>query len=100
MRIDINELEKFFKKLVEKAEMCGFSQVEINEDFYWNLLAEESFNLDNPSPKVTAGSLEDDYDSLKQMILDDSPTPVDFDRLAYLLLAFSHSISLSDKPFA
>ena len=100
MEMHINELGKFLEKLIEKAKTSGFSQVEINEDFYWTLLStEESFNFNTPNPQIGVGSLEDDYDSLKQMLSTNVSTPLDFERLAHLLLAFSHSVNSSDKPF-
>ena len=99
MKINIDEIEVFLKIIIEKAKMNGFTKIEINNDFYWWLPTEESFDFNNSNPQLVVGSLYDDYNSLKKMIVDNVSTPLDLERLAHLMLALTYEISSSDNPF-
>ena len=98
MKINIDELEIFLKVLILKSKISGFEEIEIDNDYYWDILTEESFNF-NINPEIAVGSLSDDYECLVNMITKDSTSPVDFERLGNLLLAVAHSIESSNRPF-
>lgn len=99
MILNLSELGSYLQAIIDKSKMNGLKQIEIKDDLYWNLPPEESFNLCNSTPQITVGSIIDDYDCIKQMMQENTVTPVDFERLAHLLLVIAYSIESSNKPF-
>jgi len=102
MEVKWHVLRQCLLILINRAERCGFDTIHIDEDSYWTILREERFNFgaDTVSPQIGIGSLHDDYASLKQLLeRDEVCSSINIDRLAYLLLAISHSIDSSGKPF-
>ncbi len=99
MEINTNDLSTLFNKLMEKIEKSGFERFEINNDYYWNIPTDDSYNMNKPNPQITVGSLYDDYDCLRKMLEDDMSTVVDFERFAHLFIAISYVISSSNRPY-
>lgn len=100
MKVELQKLKQLCNLLIDRAQESGFQEIEIDVDNYWIIVSDDRENFSTNSPNICVGSLIDDIESL-QKILDgtNQPTPVDFDRLASLLLAVGERISRSNKVY-
>ncbi len=100
MKITVNELKTICELLLDKAEKIGFKEVEFDTDNYWFVSSDERENFTKDTPNLCVGSITDDILSLKGILNKTYPsTPVDFDRLANVLIAIGERISRSDKVY-
>ncbi|MCP4600245.1 MAG: hypothetical protein GY847_06885 [Proteobacteria bacterium] len=90
MEIPLQDLEKCFLLLFRLLHEGGFREVNPgNYDYYWRVLAKESFMFDK-EPELAVGSLDDDIEELKNLAKDPSrASSVDFERLAAVLIYLS-----------
>ncbi len=88
-----DQLRRLFDRLIEKLDNEDVTDIETQGDLYRFIPAHkwDTFEED----VIWSGSLYDDIDNLEKLLADtDRPfTYVDFDRLAYLLLAISEKQS-------
>lgn len=91
--ISINEISVIFSKILEKLEFEVEQEIEIDDDFYQFIPADEWTNYEEGS--ILTGSLSDDINNLKILITDKTRpcTFVDFDRLASVLHAISNQLN-------
>jgi hypothetical protein len=61
-------------------------------DMYWVVHQPEWTDLQH-EPKLSVGSLKDDWEALQQVLEGQMPTSVDFDRLASVLRAVSERLA-------
>ncbi len=100
MKIRLSELKFSCDMLLNKAKESGFSEIEIETDYYWFISSDEREEFDSDTPSLCVGSIYDDIDGLKKIIIGvNPPTPVDFDRLANILIAVGQRISTSNKIY-
>ena len=98
--ISINELKNLCRLLLDKAEKIGFKEIEFDVDNYWFVSSDEREVFNENYPTLSVGSITDDIQSLKKILDKTNPsTPVDFDRLANVLIALGEKISRSDKVY-
>ena len=89
--VKVEELIIIFDKLIAFLKWMNAESIDINIDLY-NIIDAENWGITNDiEESVGVGSLEDDIDELKKLIVDkDRPcTPVDFDRFSSLLRAIA-----------
>lgn len=100
MELRIGELQGLFKILVDKLEGLNLTEFKFESDNYWVISPDERVDFSTGSPNLCVGSLKDDLDSLKRVLNGSNPlTPVDFDRLASVLVAIGEAISHSKEVF-
>jgi len=89
--VNIEFLKKVFSRIVEKLEYENVTSVKIEDDLYNKIPTHKWSIYNNPEDVIVMGSLEDDIDSLRQLITDSERpcTYVDFDRFASVLRAIS-----------
>ncbi len=88
-KILVSEIEKLFKLLISKLKRDGIEDINIETDEYWIVLADE-WNVQNNSPKLSVGSLEEDITLLKETIKNgEMHSYVDFDKISSVLRAIS-----------
>ncbi|MET0637370.1 MAG: hypothetical protein ABWZ25_15170 [Chitinophagaceae bacterium] len=87
--IYIEELQKIFKRIIEKLEFEGVNKIEIGEDLY--LFIPTSGWQSYTDTPIYPGSLFDDIENLRMLVSDTARpcTYVDFDRMANVLRAIS-----------
>lgn len=72
----------------------------IDADNYWIIASGDRENFNIETPDICVGSLYDDIEYLKKILEGvNAPTPVDFDRLASVLIAVGERISRSDRVY-
>lgn len=93
MKIKLTDLNKILKKLIEKAEIYGFNEIEIDEDYYWKICIDSMTDFSGPDPKLCTGSFKDDIEALNKILNDNEITTlVDFERFAFLIIAIQNEI--------
>jgi len=93
MQIQLLQLAMLANKLVEDYRARGYESVPIDDmDMYWVVQAPEWSNLQH-EPKLSVGSLKDDWEMLQRVLGGEMPTAVDFDRLAAVLRAVSERMA-------
>ena len=99
VNITADELEFFFKRIIESLRSHQIESVELDTDYYLHIPAsdwEKFYEYYNRKIEPNVGSLIDDYESLKKDMkeFDGIPIPfVDYDRVASLLNAISQKIN-------
>lgn len=100
MKVTIDELKELFDILTDRAIKSGIEEIDIDTDNYWFISSDEREDFKTASPNICVGSLFDDMDSLRKVFNGDNiPTPVDFDRLANVIIAVGERISRSEKVY-
>jgi hypothetical protein len=93
MQIQLLQLAILAKKLIENYRERGYDAAHIDDmDMYWVVQAPEWTNLQR-EPKLSVGSLKDDWEALQRVLEGQMPTAVDFDRLAAVLRAVSERLA-------
>lgn len=77
MKIKIEELELITKKLFQHLRNQKILELDINEDFYWNIDFNERYNPYQKPSNLDLGQLEDDWNELCKIINSDSE-PISF----------------------
>ncbi len=87
--VSIFELSIIFQRIIDKLQFEEISEMNVSIDFYKYIPTDEWASLSNDVIEI--GSLSDDIDNLKRLVVDKNRpcTYVDFDRLASLLRAIS-----------
>lgn len=100
MRVRLKELKRLCEILINKAVKSGFEEIEIDADNFWIIASGDRENINIETPNVCVGSLYDDIGYLNKILEGaNPPTPVDFDRLASVLIAVGERISRSDRVY-
>ncbi len=97
MKIKREELDIYFKRVIEKLHDFNISEIEIDYDYYYIISAGKWTNFDvDPIPSV--GSLVDDCEMLKKTVTDSSRFSFDdLDRISSILRAISNELSPMPK---
>lgn len=93
MQIQLLQIAVLAKKLVENYRERGYETVPIDDmDMYWVVQPPEWTDLQH-DPRLSVGSLKDDWEVLQRVLEGQTPTAVDFDRLAAVLRAVSERLA-------
>ena len=67
MKIEKKELLKVISRLYEEIDLNFSNDIEIDEDYYWNIESENIFNPSN-EPNLTIGQLTFDWEELTRLL--------------------------------
>lgn len=95
IRIDVDEIELIFEKLLQRLKTDRVESLELETDYYWIVTTDEWDDFSSGSPSTAVGSLVDDWNSLQDAVNTDRITYLDLDRFASILRALSETISPS-----
>lgn len=91
--IDINKLEILINSLLNNLKAKGFTELAIDEDYYWNLPVEKMSAFPE-QPELTVGSLIDDVHFLYSIIEEEyDPCFLDIERIASVLRFISAKVT-------
>lgn len=97
--ITIEEIERIFERLIQRAKDDKIEFLEIPTDYYWIIDSDkwDDFTSDPTNPSV--GSLVDDWQCLQKILKNEEHlvTYLDYDRFASILRAVSENIAPSKK---
>jgi hypothetical protein len=75
MKVSTDELRRATLLLLRHLDDTGQSEVEIDDDFYWNVPEEQRYDAYEKPEELTVGQLSDDWAEI-QAILDGKRKPV------------------------
>ncbi|WNG15728.1 hypothetical protein [Cystobacter fuscus] len=69
MKIQLSDLRQAANTLFDHLEQNGHTEIEVTEDFYWNIPKEHLYSVYTPPPEseLTLGQLSDDWDEVMKI---------------------------------
>ena len=87
MRVNIDELQKIISLLLKKLKDSKGNEIELNNDYYWDISMEEIYNPYTEPKNISLGQLSDDLDEIKRLLHSDDAIAYDLKRFANILKA-------------
>lgn len=87
MKVNIEEIEKIALYLLLKLRESKGESIELNNDFYWDISADELYNPYEEPKNITLGQLSDDLEEIQRLNKSDDAIPHDLKRLASIIKA-------------
>lgn len=89
MKVNLEEIEKVVSCLLSKLRESKGNEIELNNDYYWDISEEELYNPYEEPKNITLGQLSDDLEEIQRLNKSDDAIAYDFKRLASILKALS-----------
>lgn len=89
MKVNIDEIQKITFLLLSKLKDNIGNEVEISNDYYWNIPNEELFNPYEQPKGLTLGQMADDIEEVQRLLEYDNPIIYDLKRIASILTAIT-----------
>ncbi|MDR0467985.1 MAG: hypothetical protein LBG67_03955 [Campylobacteraceae bacterium] len=96
MKVNIDELKKTVMLLLSKLKDGKGDEIELKNDYYWDISSEQLYNpYDKPS-EISLGQLPDDLNEIYRLSKsNDEAIPYDLKRVAEILKALSIENSIA-----
>ena len=79
MTVSIEEVQKVLNSIMDSIKERGVLKIEISEDYYWDIVKNDLYKIENQPKKMTLGSLSDDIEEVRKI------NNGDYDPVAYNL---------------
>lgn len=89
MQVNIKEMEKIASLLFSKLRESKGNEIELNNDYYWDISVDELYNPYEEPKNITLGQLSDDLNEIQRLDKSDDAIPYDLKRFASILNALS-----------
>ena len=89
MKVNIDEIQKITSLLLSKLKESKGNEIEINNDYYWEISNEELYNPYEEPRNITLGQLSDDLDEVHRILQSDDAIMYDLKRIAGILKTLS-----------
>jgi hypothetical protein len=89
VKVKIDDIEKVTLLLLSKLKESKGNEIELNNDFYWDISEEELYNPYQEPKNITLGQLSDDLEEIQRLINSDDAISYDLKRLASILKVLS-----------
>ena len=89
MKIDLNELLKATKALINTIGNKNGNEIEVGADYYWSIAPDEIYNVYEKPKQLTLGQLSEDWETLQLSVRSNNLTPYDLQRISAILKAIS-----------
>ncbi|TDQ81704.1 hypothetical protein [Sphingobacterium yanglingense] len=89
MKISISEIQKITSDLLSKLKENKGDEIQITNDYYWDISDEEVYNPYEEPRSITLGQLSDDLREIERLINSDDAIMYDLRRIAIILKAIS-----------
>ena len=87
MKISINEIEKIALLLLSKLRESKGNEIELKNDYYWDIPEDELYNPYEEPKDITLGQLSHDVEELIRLVQSDDAIAYDLNRLASIFKA-------------
>jgi hypothetical protein len=69
VRLQLSDLRRATDALFDHLERTGRTEIEVTEDFYWNIPEKRLYSVYSPPPEseLTVGQLSDDWNELTKI---------------------------------
>lgn len=68
LKSSVSDLRTACETLLSYLQELGYEEIEIAHDFYWDVLPEESFDMDRKPTELAVGSIADDLEKVDRVI--------------------------------
>lgn len=89
MKVNVDELDRITSLLLMKFRENIGNEIELTNDFYWDISDSEIYNPYNEPENISLGQLSDDLEEINRLRNSDSVIPYDLRRIANVLKALS-----------
>ena len=89
MKVNIDEIQEVVSLLLKKLKKSKGNEIELNNDFYWDISTEELYNPYAEPANLSLGQLSDDLLELKRLSTSDNAIVYDLKRVASIIKALS-----------
>lgn len=89
MKISIDEIQKITSLLLSRLKESRGNEIEITNDYYWDISDEELYNPYEEPKNITLGQLSDDIEEIQRLINSDDAIMYDLKRLSVIFKAIS-----------
>lgn len=89
MKVNIIDIEKITSLLLSKLKESKGSEIEIINDFYWDISEDELYSPYEEPKNFTLGQLSDDLEELQRLTKYDDAITYDLKRLSQILKVLS-----------
>lgn len=89
MKVNIEEIQQIALHLLGKLKESKGDEININNDFYWDIFAEELYNPYEEPKNIALGQLSDDLQEIQRLSKSDDAIAYDLKRLASILTVLS-----------
>lgn len=89
MKIDLDKLEQAISILLSQFKKNTGNEIEIKNDFYWDMSTEDIYNPYIEPKNVSLGQLTDDWQTLEKSVNSNSLIPYDLQRISNILKVIS-----------
>lgn len=90
MKINIDELQLILSQQLSRLKESKGADIELNNDFYWDIPSEDLYNPYQEPKELTLGQLSDDWQEIKRLTDNQlDAIPYDLKRISNILKALS-----------
>lgn len=89
MKVKISEIEKIALLLLSKLKESKGDEIELSNDFYWDISEEELYNPYEEPKNISLGQLSFDLEEIQRLDKADDAIVYDLKRLSSILKALS-----------
>lgn len=89
MKISIDEIQKITSLLLSRLKESRGNEIEITNDYYWDISDEELYNPYEEPKNITLGQLSYDIEEIQRLINSDDAIMYDLKRLSVIFKAIS-----------
>lgn len=89
MKISVDEIQKITLLLLSRLKESRGDEIEVANDYYWDISDEELYNPYEEPKNITLGQLSDDIEEIQRLVNSDDAIMYDLKRLAVVLKAIS-----------
>lgn len=87
MKVNIKQIEKISLLLFSKLKESKGNEIELRNDFYWDISPDELYNPYEEPQNITLGQLSDDLQELQRLSRTNDAIAYDLKRISSILKA-------------
>jgi len=92
MKIKIDEIQKIIMLVLSNLREAKGNEIELENDFYWDILSDELYNPYEDPKDISLGQLSWDLEEIKRLLKSpEEVMPYDLKRIAEILKAIGDS---------
>lgn len=89
MKINVDKIQKITLLLLSRLKESRGNEIEVTNDYYWDISDEELYNPYEEPKNITLGQLSDDIEEIQRLSNSDDAIMYDLKRLAVIFKAIS-----------
>ena len=88
MKVELAELTEIWNQLIAHLAEMGIDSVVLPQDYYWEIMAPERYDVYVKPTELTIGQISEDLSTIRNLLADEhAPVVYDFVKFASILRA-------------